>query len=125
MQTIARIVLGIGIALACVSQSGAQQGAAPSPVANQVRYRGTIEAVEGRTISMTTLSGQHISVVVPPNSPVAVATAGKLSDITPGSFVGSAARTLPDGTLEALEVHVFAPELRGTREGHYAWDLQP
>ncbi|MBV8912943.1 MAG: hypothetical protein JOZ05_07900, partial [Acetobacteraceae bacterium] len=25
----------------------------------------------------------------------------------------------------ALEVHVFSPELRGLREGHYNWDLGP
>jgi hypothetical protein len=32
---------------------------------------------------------------------------------------------LPDGTLKALEVHVFPPAMVGTGEGHRAWDLQP
>jgi hypothetical protein len=125
MRTAARIVTGVWLALACTGGAIAQQSQPGSPVAGQTRFRGTIDSVEGRAIGLTTLTGQHISIVVPPGNPVLVATAGKMSDVKPGSFIGSAARTLPDGTLEALEVHVFAPELKGTREGHYAWDLQP
>ena len=31
----------------------------------------------------------------------------------------------PDGSQRALEVHVFPEAMRGTGEGHRAWDLQP
>src|SRR5262249_11339020 len=31
----------------------------------------------------------------------------------------------PDGTIKAVEVHVFAEPLRGIGEGHYPWDLMP
>jgi hypothetical protein len=121
MRLVARIGLGICFAVALTGAASAQQ----NPVAGQTRYRGTLDSVKDRTVGMTTLTGQHITVVVPPQAPVAAAKTGSLTDITPGSFIGSAARSLPDGTLEALEVHVFSPELRGTREGHYAWDLKP
>jgi hypothetical protein len=30
-----------------------------------------------------------------------------------------------DGTLRAVEVHVFPDSMRGTGEGHRPWDLQP
>jgi hypothetical protein len=30
-----------------------------------------------------------------------------------------------DGTLRALEVHVFPEAMRGTGEGHRPWDLRP
>jgi hypothetical protein len=113
--TIACVIFGLA------NPASAQQ----NPVAGQTRYRGTIDAVKDRTVNMTTLTGRKIAVVVPQDAPVAAAQTGSMSDITPGSFIGSAAHSLPDGTLEALEVHVFAPELRGTREGHYAWDLAP
>ena len=89
------------------------------------RFRGTIDSVSGRTLELTTLSGGKVTVSLPPGTRVTVATAGSLSDIKPGSYIGSAARTLPDGTLEALEVHVFSEALRGTAEGHYGWDLGP
>jgi hypothetical protein len=31
----------------------------------------------------------------------------------------------PDGSLNAVEVHIFPEAMRGTGEGHYPWDLQP
>ena len=30
-----------------------------------------------------------------------------------------------DGSLRALEVHIFPEAMRGTGEGHYSWDLRP
>ena len=30
-----------------------------------------------------------------------------------------------DGSLSALEVHIFPEAMRGTGEGHYPWDLRP
>ncbi|MDB5947185.1 MAG: hypothetical protein JWQ33_2211, partial [Ramlibacter sp.] len=48
-----------------------------------------------------------------------------LSDIKPGSFIGTATKTMPDGSLVAVEVLVFPEAARGTGEGHYAWDLMP
>ena len=30
-----------------------------------------------------------------------------------------------DGSLSALEVHIFTEAMRGTGEGHYPWDLRP
>jgi len=31
----------------------------------------------------------------------------------------------PDGSLNAVEVHIFPESMRGTGEGHYPWDLRP
>jgi hypothetical protein len=31
----------------------------------------------------------------------------------------------PDGSQRAVEVHIFPETMRGTGEGHYAWDLRP
>jgi hypothetical protein len=31
----------------------------------------------------------------------------------------------PDGSLNAVEVHIFPEAMRGTSEGHYPWDLRP
>ncbi len=46
----------------------------------------------------------------------------KLADIKPDSFIGTAATPQPDGTLKALEVHVFAASLRGSGEGNRPWE---
>jgi len=44
--------------------------------------------------------------------------AAQIEDITPGLFVGTAAIPQPDGTLKALEVHIFPESMRGTGEGY-------
>lgn len=125
MRLMTKLAFALGLAAALPAASHAQAVQPASPVAGQVRYRGTIDAVDGRVVRITTRTGQHVAVTVPPEAPVAVVVNGDMSDVKLGSFIGSAAHTLPDGTLEAMEVHVFAPELRGTREGHYPWDLAP
>src|ERR1035437_5632905 len=54
--------------------------------------------------------------------------AGVKSDrakIVPGTYVGRAAVTQPDGTLRAQEVHIFPEAMRGTGEGHRPYDLGP
>lgn len=50
---------------------------------------------------------------------------GILSDIKQNSFVAVTAMPQPDGSLNAVEVHIFPESMRGTGEGHYPWDLQP
>jgi len=56
---------------------------------------------------------------------VGAVEAAKLSDIGAGNYVGTTAVKQPDGTLKALEVHIFPESSRGTGEGHRPWDLQP
>ena len=45
-----------------------------------------------------------------------------LADLKPGTYVGSAATPGPDGSLGAIEVHIFPEAMRGTGEGHRPWD---
>ena len=48
-----------------------------------------------------------------------------MADIKPGMFVGSTAMPAADGSLQAVEVHIFPEAMRGTGEGHRPWDLKP
>jgi hypothetical protein len=50
---------------------------------------------------------------------------GAMLGFKDNSFVGITALAQPDGTIKAVEVHVFTEPLRGTGEGHYPWDLMP
>ena len=50
-------------------------------------------------------------------------TRANLSDIKQGSYVGTVAVPLADGTLRALEVQVFPESMRGVGEGSREWDL--
>ncbi len=117
MSTIGKI-WGILLSL-CI---GATALAETPPV---VRIRGTIAAVAGRTLTVKTRQGGEVSVALAEDATLAAPKPLEISDIKPGSFIGTAAVPGPDGGLRSLEVVVFPDSLRGTGEGHYVWDLAP
>lgn len=90
-----------------------------------VRVRGTIERIDGSTLYVKSRDGVDFK-IVPADKPVYVAMVkASLADLKPGTFVGSGAQPGPDGTLRAIEVHIFPEAMRGTGEGHRPWDGGP
>jgi hypothetical protein len=88
-----------------------------------VRYRGTIEKVDGSTLTVKPRTGDPVTVTFSGDTKILAATSGKLADIKSESYIGTAAIPQPDGTQKALQVTVFSSSLRGTADGHYPWDL--
>ena len=82
-----------------------------------MHLKGAIQSVDGQSFAM---SGSAAPVTVNMNSQTKIASleAAQLADITQGMFVGTAALPQPDGTLKALEVHIFPEAMRGTGEGY-------
>jgi hypothetical protein len=104
-----------------VAIAGAAHAQAPQPM----RLRATIDAVDGKSLSLTTRAGEKVTVSLAPNATVVAIVPVRLEDIKPGSYVGTAAMPQPGGTLRALEVHVMPESMRGVGEGHRPFDLQP
>jgi hypothetical protein len=96
---------------------------AQSPAAKPERIRGEIVSFSGNTLQVHRRSGDTVSVELKDSTGLNGVKAIQLSDIKPGSYVGTAAMPGPDGKLTAKEVLVFPEAARGTGEGHYAWDL--
>ncbi|PLR35347.1 hypothetical protein [Chimaeribacter arupi] len=98
---------------------GSAAHAAPTTPGNGVikPVRGTLTQVSDHDLTLTDRRGGTLNVGLTDQTRVNSVTTGKLSDIQPDSFIGTAAVPQPDGSLKALEVHVFAPSLRGTGEG--------
>ena len=86
--------------------------------------RGMIVRVDGDTIEIKERGGTPAKVHLATNAKIASVAKATLSDIKPGAFIGTAAIPRTDGTLQAIEVHIF-PELMWTGEGTRAWDLAP
>jgi hypothetical protein len=114
MPTSARL-LAAALGLLLVS---ATSGTAAAQEGRPMRLRGTLVTVEADRLVVETAGATRVTVIL--REPVAVSAlrAASLADITPGSFVGTAARPQPDGTFRALEVHIFPEAMRGTGEGH-------
>ena len=94
--------------------------------APSVRIRGTIEGIiDSAVYVVKTRDEAELKVTLAEKPQIAAIVKASLSDIKEGSFVGVTAMPKPDGSLSALEVHIFPEAMRGTGEGHYPWDLRP
>ncbi len=89
------------------------------------RLRGVIDSVAGDALIVTTNGGQKVSVGLTSATPVVLVAPLQFSAVKPGSYIGTAAVSAADGTLRALEVHVFAENMRGVGEGHTPWGSEP
>jgi len=83
--------------------------------------RGTISAVTPKLVTVTTATGS-VSVPLDAKTKVAGVVPATASEITSGTFIGTANVPGP-GAARALEVVVFPKALAGTGEGDYPWDL--
>ncbi len=99
-------------------------GLAQAAEAPRVGVRGAITAMEGDAMHVKVNSGEEVIVHLTPATQVRAVTLAKIDEIKPGSYIGSAAMPNADGTLTALEVHVFPPAMAGTGDGHRAFDLK-
>lgn len=93
----------------------------PSPT----RVRGTIEAVDGDVLAVKSRSGEDVRLRMGGDINIVGIAKIALSDIKVGSFIGTTTVPGPDGSQNAVEVHVFPEAMRGTGEGSRPHDLRP
>ncbi|MGA8820129.1 MAG: hypothetical protein WB624_22810 [Xanthobacteraceae bacterium] len=84
--------------------------------------RGTIDKVDGATISLKPAAGPELTVKVADNAKIFGVKAGTIADVKPGEFIGVGAMPQPDGSQKAIQVTIFAESQRGTGEGFRPWD---
>ena len=88
------------------------------------RVRGTDAGVSGDILTVRTMDGLEVPVVLGSATRYLEVKKSTLGHVEPGSYIGTAAKSIGN-TLVALEVVVFPPSMRGTGEGHYSWDRIP
>lgn len=93
--------------------------------ADTVRVRGTVESVEGSSLTVKTREGNSTAIKLNDNWKVTGVVKASLNDIKPGDFVGIASLPKSRGGDGALEVLIFPAAMKGTGEGSYPWDLKP
>ena len=111
------------IALAMVAASSlaaiAQQPPSPS------RVRGTIEGIDGDVVAVKSRAGEDVKLHMTSGMRIVGIVKISLADIKVGSFIGATTVPGPDGSQNAVEVHVFPEAMRGTGEGSRPYDLRP
>lgn len=118
-----RTIFAVAASLAMGSGAFAQTPAPTAPAAAPTRVRGVIDKVDAHGIEVTTRSKDKVTLKLADDAVVTWIEPIEVSAIKPGSFIGTAAVTQPDGTLKALEIQVFPESMRGVGEGHRPWDL--
>jgi hypothetical protein len=90
-----------------------------------VRVRGEIVKADGDTLMVKSRDGVDLTLKVPDNVAVSGVVKIPLSEVKPGSYIGISAMPEPDGSQNALHIHIFPEALRGVAEGHGPWDVRP
>jgi hypothetical protein len=118
-STLLRPLFAVAMVAASSIYAIAQQPPAPS------RVRGTIEGVDGDVLAVKSRGGEDVKLHMTGDLRVVGITKISLSDIKVGSFIGTTTVPGPDGGQNAVEVHVFPEDMRGTGEGSRPYDLRP
>jgi hypothetical protein len=89
-----------------------------------VRVRGTVESVEGDVVTVTSRDGTKLNLKLKDGATVRAVVPAKLTDIKAGTNVGITSSPAADGSLTAIEVHIF-PAGQNINATHFNWDLMP
>jgi hypothetical protein len=91
-----------------------------------VRVRGTIEKVDGTTMTVKTREGQTVTLKLAEPPRIAAMEKSSLADIKEGSFIGVSAMPQPDGTQKAYGIHIFLDAQKGVVADRFSdWDGRP
>ena len=118
-STLIRPLFAAAMVAASTIYAIAQQPPTPT------RVRGTIEGVEGDILAVKSRGGEDVKLHMTGDIRVVGITKISLSDVKVGSFIGATTVPGPDGSQNAVEVHVFPEAMRGTGEGSRPYDLRP
>ena len=100
-------------------------GAASAQQPQTVRIRGTIEKIDGATLTVKAREGDAKVVKLADNLVVTGIAKIAPNEIKPGSYIGVSAMPKQDGSQQALAIHIFPEAQRGAGEGFRPWDLKP
>lgn len=93
------------------------------PAGTPTRIRGTVDKLDGQTLTVKSREGPVLTIALAPNFTVAAVVKKRLSDIKAGDYVGAASIRGTDGKLRAIEVLIFPVAMKGVAEGERPWDL--
>jgi hypothetical protein len=123
MNTMVRHLIRDVSVVTLISLIAASMALAEDAPCMRIGVRGEITGASPDELKVHANSGENLVINLTKDTKVRAVTLANIEDIKPGSYIGSAAIPQEDGTLKALEVHVFPPELAGSGDGHRPFDL--
>jgi hypothetical protein len=86
---------------------------------------GDVVGFDAPTLQIKANDGQAMAVKIGDSTRLSARSGAALDQIVAGAFIGTTAVPQPDGTLSAVEVHIFPESMRGSGEGHRPMDTLP
>ena len=123
MRKIFSLTVAIGMLFALPAAAQAPTSGAPD--GTRTRIRGTVEKLEGQTLTVKSRDGQQVTIALAPDFTVQGVAKRHLADIKTGDYVASTSVKGAEGNLHAVEIHIFPEAMRGVAEGQQPWDLVP
>src|ERR1700757_3679174 len=103
LSQLAAMLLGLAAAPALAQ---APPDGTPMPV------RGTIEKLDGQSLTVKPKEGPAVTVALAANFTVSGVARRNLADIKPGDYVANTSIKGADGQLRVIEIHIFPEEMK-------------
>jgi len=94
------------------------------PATTPVRIRGTVDKLDGNTLTVKANDGQSLTIKLADNFGVTALVKKTMADIKPNDFIASTGLKGTDGKLHCVELRIF-PAAVPAIEGQYPWDSMP
>lgn len=96
-----------------------------APATTPVRIRGTVEKLDGHTLSVKGRDGQAMTIMLADNFSVSALVKKTIADVKANDYIASTGMKGTDGKLHCVELRIFPEAQRGTAEGQFPWDSMP
>jgi hypothetical protein len=121
-----RALLAAAVVLLAGAPASVQIASAQTAAdSTRVRIAGTIDALNGDAVTVSTPDGRKQTVTLNPDLQVYGVESRRIADIKPGDFLASGGVRGTDGKIHAVEVRIFPEALRGIGEGQRPWNTKP
>jgi hypothetical protein len=95
------------------------------PEGTPTRIRGTIEKLDGKTLTVKTRDGQTATITLADNFTVSALAKKTVADVKANDYIASTGLKGTDGKLHCVELRIFPEAQRGLAEGQFPWDSRP
>jgi hypothetical protein len=95
------------------------------PAGTPTRIRGTVEKLDGKTLTVKTREGQTQTIALADNFSVSALAKKTAADIKANDYVLTTGVKGTDGKLHCVELRIAPEGMRGVAEGQTPWDSMP
>jgi hypothetical protein len=115
----------LAIAAALIALTVGPALAQAPPEGTPTRIRGTVEKLDGKTLTVKTRDGQTATITLADNFGVSALVKKTAADVKANDYIFSTGIKGTDGKLHCVELRIAPEPLRGVAEGQTPWDSMP